>query len=85
MSWNVSAQGATKDAVKAEFAEKAAGSIEGGHMPQAVADLVNAAIDELPECERSTVHVETFGHFSGTEYRSTSNLMVKVENKFEAE
>jgi hypothetical protein len=83
MSWNVTAQAATKGELKADFAEKAKGAIEGGHMPQAVVDLVTASVDALPECENSTIHVETFGHFQTDQtYRGTSNMSLKVENKF---
>lgn len=82
MSWNVTAQGASKEEAFAEFTAKSQGALDGRHMPYSVFGMVMSAIGGLPECENSTIHVETFGHFNASDYRGTSNMFIKVENKF---
>lgn len=81
MSWSFDIKAAADKAkAKAEVQKRKEQS--GEHFPDAVKAMVDAAIDALPEFERSSINVASFGHFATGGYRGTSNLSIVVSNSF---
>lgn len=84
MSWSFDIKAAAdKTEAKAEVQKRKEQS--GDHFPDAAKALVDGAIDALPDCERSTINVASFGHFTNGDYRGTSNLSIVVSNSFVAD
>lgn len=79
MSWSLSVVGT--DAADAKSKLAAANEQQGSTMPEAVAKVVEAAVDALPASGvegYDAVSVTTYGHVAGEGTTETSNINVAV-------
>lgn len=78
MSWSLSLAAANKDEAKSKLAE--ANANQGNHMPEAVGNAINDAIDAIPVGDDQSLSVATHGHFAEEpKGHSLSNITINIQ------